>query len=143
MAVLRSELQKTTPRTYIRIREKLSALEKNFLDSLRENKRPKIRVRIDPDYAVEAEFIVPYESEPILRVPKQRLDSLFNPKRPRKLPSLSTSASISPRSDSFGSPRFQMMHTVTEHDISRHLPRATNYRKNVIRRMNRFDAYGL
>lgn len=129
-----------------RVRERMTTIERSYLDSLRNCQRPTIRVQFDPNAAVKADYLVPSISEPKLRRPKFTENTLRVPSRPRRSMnlSLSPSTSFSPRLPSrhlSPVPSYQHFPSLSDSEIPRFLPSTVNYRRNVIKKINRFENY--
>lgn len=121
----------------------LSPNEIRFLNYLRSSKKPKIRISFyKPNEQIGCEFNVPSCNDPRLRKPNSSSENLSVPTKPRRLPALSQSTSTSPSSSmSSLSPHMQSFSEGLNYKIPRHLPQLTNYRKNVIKKLKRFNAY--
>lgn len=125
----------------IRVREHMTTLERSYLEALWSNKRPTIRVKYSPTDTINADFIIPCMSEPKLRRPKPFGNSLLPPKDFKRVPNLSF-ASASPQSSSLAlSPKLSMRHSMTENEIPSCLPRRINYRRRVIKKINKLRGY--
>jgi hypothetical protein len=116
----------TNPSTVRAVRERLTTLERGFIDSLMNSKRPRIRIRYSPSQQLDAEFIVPCH-------PRQRKqkESSYSVGIPSKKPRLSISSAVTPKFTQY----------LTDSEVPTHLPRLVDYKKDVIRKIRSFNTY--
>jgi hypothetical protein len=108
------------------VRERMTILERGFIDSLMNSKRPRIRIRYSPTQQLDAEFIVPCHPQPRSRKEKENSYSVC---LPSKLPRLSISSTVTPK----------FTKILTDSEVPKHLPRLVDYKKEVIRKIRSFN----